>query len=162
MRQICRLLNVKELLSMNIIEAMNMIRRLELLPEINDAEDQAVIRTLHSYFSEMYEIELCDKSAIENGADLSDYGSKSIDEKTAIHEKYWSNNALFYVPCSVSGDPDHDWNLLSGIEIFRNGDDDNHLYIFSAKYTKPWEGVTNLVYMLKDVDGVLKIEHYFF
>lgn len=146
---------------MDIIEAMNMMRRLESLPEIYDAEDQAVIRTLHSYFAEMYEIELRDKSAIESGVDFSDYASTSIAEKTAIHERYWSNPALFYVPCSVSSAPEHDWKLLTGIEIFRNGDKDNRLFIFSAKYPYSWGGISNRVYVLKVVDGVLKLEHKF-
>ena len=146
---------------MEIIEAMNMVRRLESLPEIYDAEDRAVIRALHSYFTEMYAIELRDKSAIESGVDFSDYASTSIAEKTAIHERYWSNSALFYVPCSVSGDPEHNWNLLTGIEIFRNGDDDNRLFIFSAKYPYSWGGIGNRVYVLRGVDGVLKLEHQF-
>ncbi|HHV48206.1 MAG TPA: hypothetical protein GXX56_04480 [Rhodocyclaceae bacterium] len=146
---------------MDIIEAMNMMRRLESLPEIYDAEDKAVIRTLHSYFSEMYETELRDKSAMESGEDYSSYASGSIAEKVAIHERYWSNPALFYVPCSISGDPAHNWELLTGIEIFRNGDDDNRLFIFSAKYPYSWGGISNRVYVLKVVDGVLKLEHQF-
>ncbi|WP_041825600.1 hypothetical protein [Laribacter hongkongensis] len=146
---------------MDIIESMNMMRRLESLPEIYDAEDQSIIRTLHSYFSEMYEIELRDKSAIESGEKSSDYLSKSISEKTVIHKKYWSNPALYYVPCSICGEPKHVWSLLTNIEIFRNGDDENHLFIFSAKHPNSWGGVNNLVYLLKVVDGAIKIEHEF-
>lgn len=93
---------------MNIIEAMNMMRRLESLPEIYRETDKAVINTVHAYFSELYEIEIRDKSVIESGNNDSDYLSKSVAERTAIHKKYWSNPALFYVPCSMSSDPQHD------------------------------------------------------
>lgn len=86
---------------MNIIEAMNMMRRLESLPEIYRETDKAVINTVHAYFSELYEIEIRDKSVIESGNNDSDYLSKSVAERTAIHKKYWSNPALFYVPCSM-------------------------------------------------------------
>jgi hypothetical protein len=146
---------------MNIIEAMNMIRRLKSLPDIYLAADKAVIHTVHDYFNEMYEIELRYKSALENGEDIFSAMSISIDEKTVIHKKYWSNFALFYVPCSASSDPEHKWNLLSNIEIFRNEDDDNQLFIFSAKYPSPFGSATNRIYVLKAVDGVLKFEHKF-
>lgn len=146
---------------MNIIEAMNMMRRLESLPEIYREADKAVINTVHAYFSELYEIEIRDKSVIESGNDDSDYLSKSVAEKTAIHKKYWSNPALFYVPCSMSSDPQHDWNLISKVEIFRNDDDDNQLFIFSAKYPYSWGGTSNRVYVLRVLDGELKFEHVF-
>lgn len=146
---------------MDIIEAMNMMRRFESLPEIYLAADKAVIQTVHAYFAELYETEVRDKLAMESGNDYSDYMSESIKEKTAIHKKYWSNPALFYVPCSISSDPRHDWKLLSNIEIFRNDDDDNQLFIFSAKYPYSTGTPSNRVYVLKAVDGALKFEHEF-
>lgn len=146
---------------MDIIEAVNMMRRLQSLPEIYLAADKAVFQTVHAYFSELYQTEVRDKSVMESGEDYSEYCSRSIAEKTVIHRKYWSNPALFYVPCSISGDPRHDWSLLSNIEIFRNDDDDNRLFIFSAKYPFPSGGLSNRVYMLRVVDGVLKFEHKF-
>jgi len=146
---------------MDIIEAMNMMRRLESLPEIHSAADKAVIQTIHAYFSELYETEIHDKSVMESGNDDSEYLSRAIAEKTAIHKKYWCNPALFYVPCSISGEPRHDWSLINNIEIFRNDDDDNQLFIFSAKYPYSWGGISNRVYVLKAVDGELKIEHSF-
>lgn len=146
---------------MDLINAINMMRRLESLPEIYRAADKAVVQTVHAYFAELYETEVRDKFAMENGRHDSEYLNRSITEKIVIHKKYWSNPALFYIPCSISGDPDHDWSLLSSIEIFRNDDDDNHLFIFSAKYPYATGSLSNRVYMLKMVDGALKFEHQF-
>ncbi|PTT92297.1 hypothetical protein DBR42_02235 [Pelomonas sp. HMWF004] len=140
---------------------MNMMQRLQSLPEIHLAADKAVVQTVHAYFAELYETEVRDKSVMESGEDHSEYLSQSIAEKTVIHRKYWSNPALFYVPCSISGAPRHNWSLLSNIEIFRNDDDDNRLFIFSAKYPFPSGGLSNRVYMLRVVDGALKFEHEF-
>lgn len=146
---------------MNIIDAMNMVRRLESLPEIYLAADKAVIQTVHAYFAEMYETELRDKAFFESGENVLDYMSISIDEKIVIHKKYWSNSALFYVPCSTSSDPAHNWNLLTNVEIFRNDNDDNQLFIFSAKYPFPSGTASNRVYVLRLINGVLMFEHKF-
>ncbi len=146
---------------MNIIEAMNIMRRLNSLPEIYLSLDKAVIQTVHAYFAEMYEIELRDKSFIESGREDSGYLSKSVAEKVVIHERYWSNPAQFYVPCSISGDPRHNWELISDVEIFRNDDDENQLFIFAAKYPYPMGGLSSRVYMLRLLNEQLKFEHKF-
>jgi hypothetical protein len=146
---------------MDIIEAINMMRRLESLPEIYSSTEKAVIKAIHAYYSELFEIEKADILYFESGEKEEGYSRKSIARKIEVHKRYWSNHALFYEPCSLSSDPKHDWSRVSEIEILRNDDDDNQLFLFTAKYKSTSGTKLNLSYLLKTINGNLFIEHSF-
>ena len=146
---------------MDIIEAINMMRRLESLPEIYSFTEKAVIKTLHAYYAEVFEIEKADTLYFESEEKEEGYSTKAIERKIEVHKRYWSNHALFYEPCSVSSEPRHDWSRISEIEILRNDDDDNQLFMFTAKYKSTSGTKLNLAYLLKNINGDIFIEHSF-
>ena len=147
---------------MDIIEATNMMRRLECLPDIHKAEDVAIIRTLHAYFNELYAIELQDKAYADKGVEDEAYEQQSLDKKTEVHEKYWSNQSEFYQPCTIMNQPRHNWDHISHISILRNNDEENELFIFTAKYRESkGKSASNIGYLLAFVDDQLMIEHKF-
>ncbi|MFC3153478.1 hypothetical protein ACFOEK_20730 [Litoribrevibacter euphylliae] len=148
---------------MEISDALKLIDRINNLPEIYDQIERAVIATMHSYYSEILNIEM-EEAKIMEGEDYNhDELAPLIENKKSIHEKYWSNPAGFYQPCSSSSSPDHIWNNLSSIEILQNGDDELPLFLFKANYTdQDINLTTNRAYLLKLRGTQLKIEHTFF
>lgn len=147
--------------AMNITDALNLMRRLESLPAIYEAADLAVIGTVKAYYAELFETELRDQARYAAGTDDRAAMRQSIEDKRAVHSKYWSNPALFYQPCSTSSDPSHDWSRISDIQVFRNEDDDNRMFIFAARYRMSERTQVNHVYVLRQVEDALKIEHSF-
>ncbi|WP_435274324.1 hypothetical protein ACMAZF_13510 [Psychrobium sp. nBUS_13] len=148
---------------MNINEALEWVKRIENLPDIYSAIEDAVIAVINSYYLELIEVEKLEAEIISK----KEYEERSLDihmaTKRKIHSKYWSNSAGFYQPCSTSSHPDHVWEALSDIEVYQNGDDDNQLFIFRGKYKDPSHGVVTMrVYILKRFWNELKIEHEFY
>ena len=148
---------------MEISDALKIIDRINHLPEIYEQIEKAVLAVMYSYYNEILTVEL-DEAKIMNG---DEYGNEDLNpligQKKLIHAKYWSNLAGFYQPCSSSSEPEHVWSNLSEIEILQNGDDDNPLFIFKAKYTdQDFNLTTNRAYLLRLSGTLLKIEHTFF
>ncbi|WP_417526549.1 hypothetical protein [Marinomonas shanghaiensis] len=148
---------------MDLEDAFNLINRIENLPQIYDEIEKAICSVVHSYFQELLEVE--EQEAVIMGkenyerSELTPY----LNKKSEIHNKYWSNSAKFYQPCSSSSSPEHIWECLSDIEVLQNGDDENNLYIFKAKSKNPDNGLlTNKAFLLKLEDDKLLIEHEFF
>jgi len=146
---------------MDIIEAMNMMRRFENLPEINLASDRAVIKTLNSYFSELHETEKDDEAYFQADSRSEEYKQNSIAKKIEIHKRYWSNHSTFYEPCSLSSMARYDWEKITDVLIQRNDDDDDQLFLFIAKYNMTDTTKMDRTYLLKKFDGKLLIEHAF-
>ncbi len=146
---------------MDIIEAMNMVRRIENLSEICQASDKAVIRTVHEYFSELHAIEKNDEVYFQAESRDENYVPNSIANKIAIHKRYWANPSIFYEPCSLSSMPRYDWNKVTEVQIQRNDDDENQLFLFIAKYSMSETALMNRTYLLKQYDQTLLIEHEF-
>lgn len=147
---------------MDIIEATNMQRRLECLPDIHKAEDIAVIETMHAYFSGLYAIELDDKAYCAAKTEDETYEEASIQRKMEVHGKYWSNMSEFYFPCAVLDQPNHNWECISHIVILRNNDEDNELFLFTAKYKEPkGKAASQVAYLLMFTDDQLMIEEKF-
>ena len=147
---------------MDIIETTNMQRRLECLPDIHKAEDVAVIKTMHAYFSEMYAIELDDKAYCETKTEDEAYEEASIKRKMEVHEKYWSNMSEFYFPCAVMDQPSHNWECVNHIVILRNNDEENELFLFTAKYREQkGKPAPHIAYLLMFTDDQLMIEEKF-
>lgn len=148
---------------MEISDALRLIDRIQNLPEIYGRIERAVFSVIHSYYGEILHVELEEAKIMESDDFKHNELDKFVEAKKLIHSKYWSNLAVFYQPCSSSSQPDHVWSNLSGIEILQNGDNDNSLFIFKAKYTNSeTKLVTDRAYLLKLTDGELKIEHTFF
>ena len=148
---------------MNINEALDWVKRIENLPDIYSAIEDAVIAVVHSYYSELIEVEKLEAAIISR----NDYEDQQLighmEKKKEIHERYWSNLAAFYQPCSSSSHPNYIWEALSDIEVYQNGDDDNQLFIFRGKYKDTNQGVVTLrVYVLKQTNNELKIEREFY
>ena len=149
--------------SMNIHDALNMVRRIENLPKIYDQIEKAVCGVVHTYFQEIFEVEKLE-AEIMSSPDYSDDDLDShLKKKAEIHKRYWSNSSRFYQPCSSSIHPEHIWESLCDIEILQNGDDDCPLYIFKANSKDPDNGlITKIGFILKLKEGNLYIEHKFF
>ncbi len=148
---------------MELSKALRLIDRIKNLPEIHDQIERAVLAVIYSYYEEILHVEL-EEANIMAHEDLGRHDlDKLISAKKIIHEKYWSNLASFYQPCSSSSQPDHIWSNFSDIKIFQNGDDENSLFLFTAKYTNSGVNTTSSrAYLLKLNEGKLKIEHTFF
>ncbi|WP_394233361.1 hypothetical protein [Pseudomonas anguilliseptica] len=148
---------------MEIRDALNLIHRIENLPEIYNKIEMAVCSVIHSYFDEMLNIEKKESAIMEREDYRSDELSPFLDQKRSIHDKYWSNPSAYYRPCSSSSEPRHVWAYLCDIEVLQNGDDENSLFIFKANYKKP-DSSTKIVkaFILKISGSSLKIEHEFF
>ena len=148
---------------MEISDALKMIDRINHLPEIYDQLEKVALAVIHSYYNEILTAEL-EEAKTMNGDqyDNEDLG-RLIEQKKLIHAKYWSNPAGFYQPCSSSSEPDHVWSNFSEIEILQNGDEENSLFIFKAKYTdQDFNLTTNRAYILRLNGTLMKIEHAFF
>jgi len=148
---------------MEISDALKMIDRINHLPEIYDQIEKAVLAVMYSYYNEILTVEL-DEAKVMNTDEYDEKDlSHLIEQKKQIHAKYWSNLAGFYQPCSSSSEPDHVWSNFSEMEILQNGDDENSLFIFKAKYTdQEFNLTTNRAYLLRLSGTLLKIEHTFF
>lgn len=146
---------------MDIIEAMNMVRRIENLSEIHQASDKAVIRTVHRYFYELHEIEKNDEAYFQSESHDKDYALTSIENRKVIHKRFWANHSVFYEPCSLSSMHWYDWDKVAQVEIQRNDDDENQLFLFIAKYNMSDTAIMNRTYLLKQYDKALLIEHEF-
>lgn len=148
---------------MEIRDALNLINRIENLPEIYNKIEMAVCAVIHSYFDEMLEVEKKESVVMERGDYDSDELNLFLDQKKSIHDKYWSNQSIYYRPCSSSSEPRHVWAYLCDIEVLQNGDDENSLFIFKANYKKS-ESSTKIIkaFILKASGSSLKIEHEFF
>ncbi|WP_325892440.1 hypothetical protein [Grimontia sp. NTOU-MAR1] len=148
---------------MDINDALNMIRRLENLPEIYDQIERAVCGVVHSYFQDMLEVERLEAEIMSSSDYNRDELEPHLEKKAEIHKKYWSNSSPFYQPCSSSSSPEHIWECLSDIEILQNGDDDCSLYIFKANLKDPDHGlVSKKAFILKLKEGHLYIGHELF
>jgi hypothetical protein len=148
---------------MDLIESLNMVRRIENLPEINDRLDKAIIYAVYEYYRELFELEELE-GEFSTGTDLDfEKLDKHLKDKEVIHQKFWCNQSPFYEPNSISSTPQHSWKYVSDIEVMRNGDDENNLFIFKAKYDEPSHPVAaQRAYLLKAVGESFKIEHAFF
>lgn len=146
---------------MDAIESINLIRRLQSLPEINSAIEKSIVRFMHSYLNEMYEIEKDDIEYYKNKNRDPKYSDVSISRKIEVHKKYWSNHGVFYMPCSIGSEPDHDWEKISDISIQKNDDDDNNLFLFISRYQRSSSRKINFTYLLKRNNGNFSIEHRF-
>ncbi len=148
---------------MEIRDALNLIHRIENLPEIYNKIELAVCAVIHSYFDEMLEVEEKESAVMEREDYNSDELNLFIDQKRSVHDKYWSSQSIYYRPCSSSSEPKHVWAYLCDIEVLQNGDDENSLFIFKANYKKS-ETSTKIIkaFILKISGSSLKIEHEFF
>lgn len=148
---------------MEIRDALNLIHRIENLPEIYNKIEMAVCSVIHSYFDEMLEVEKKESAVMGREDYSSDEMNSFLDQKRSIHDKYWSNHSAYYQPCSSSSEPRHVWAYLCDIEVLQNGDDENSLFIFKANYKKP-DSSTKIAkaFILKESGSSLKIEHEFF
>ncbi|PMJ92676.1 hypothetical protein [Vibrio sp. 10N.261.55.A7] len=148
---------------MEIQEALQFVDRLQNLTGIYDSIEKAVCCTVHSYYDEMYQIEAKEADIVEQKG----FRSASLDllriNKRKVHNKYWSNKANFYQPCSTSSEPSHVWNSLVNIEVLQNGDDNNSLYIFKAQKQRDDGSLgVSVGFLLQLTDNQLFIEHEFF
>ncbi|HHG3492848.1 TPA: hypothetical protein ACPVZI_004475 [Vibrio parahaemolyticus] len=148
---------------MEIQEALKLVNRLQNLTDIYDSIEKAVCCTIHSYYDEMYRIEVQEAEIVINEG----FRSPSLDslkvDKNEVHKKYWSNASSFYQPCSTSSEPEHVWDSLTNIEILQNGDDYNSLYIFKANKLRDDGSLgVSVAFLLKLTDNELFIEHEFF
>ncbi|MDH0097251.1 hypothetical protein L1F06_016085 [Ectopseudomonas hydrolytica] len=148
---------------MEIRDALNLIHRIENLPEIYNKIEMAVCSVIHSYFDEMLEVEKKESAVMGRENYSSDELNSFLDQKRSIYDKYWSNHSAYYQPCSSSSEPRHVWAHLCDIEVLQNGDDENPLFIFKANYKKP-DSSTKIAkaFILKESGSSLKIEHEFF
>ncbi|WAJ38469.1 hypothetical protein OU800_04315 [Pseudomonas sp. GOM7] len=148
---------------MEIRDALNLIHRIENLPEIYNKIEMAVYSVIHSYFDEMLEVEKKESAIMEREDYSFDELSSFLDQKRSIHDKYWSNPSEYYRPCSSSSEPRHVWAYLCDIEVLQNGDDENSLFIFKANYKKTGDSTKVVKAFILRVSGSsLKIEHEFF
>lgn len=148
---------------MKVSEALDLIDRLKNLPDLYDRIEVAVCGLVHRYYDELYEVEKLEAEIIDAVGFDDDRLPALLSRKSEIHEKYWSNKAPYYKPCSVGNTPDHVWGLLTNIKILQNGNDENSLYIFKAIKLRPDGSLgTSVAFILKLVEDQLFIEHEFF
>jgi len=148
---------------MDINDALNMIRRIENLPEFYDQTEQAVCAVVHSYFQEILAVEKLEAEIMSSPDYNRDDLDPHLEKKAEIRKKYWSNPPQFYHPCSSSSSPEHLWECISDIEVLQNGDDENSLYIFRANSKDPDHGlVTKKAFILKLKEDHLYTEHELF
>ena len=151
---------------MKIKDVLNIFDRLVELPQMNSDLENAIVCLMKLYFSEMQEIELeYDRIRKELGL-YSDEASaemkKLIEKKLKLHKKFWSNQERYYQPLSL-GTCNYTWSGFQEIEVLQNGDDNNQLFLFKAKYIDKKNGNNeNIAYLLKLTKSSLSIEHCFF
>ena len=153
---------------MKVKDALQLVERLSNLNEIYDHRTKVVTAFVHEYFSELYEYEKLEAEISLRNRDLElkdrEDSFKYLKEKRAVHDKYWSNKAQYYAPCSASSDPSHDWSRVIGIVVMETGDDDCPQYLFNYGY-RAHSGSSTIAkksFLVKLQDETLGFEHAFF
>ncbi|MCH2042227.1 MAG: hypothetical protein MK185_16470 [Saccharospirillaceae bacterium] len=149
---------------MEVKEALQLVDRLSNIAEIHSRRYSFITAFVYEYFSEIFKIEKLESEMILNNRNLEkeqqEDSFKYLPAKREIHNKYWSNSSLFYVPCSAGSEPEHDWSKVSDIEIMETGDDDCPQFIFMCKYQDC--SAVRKALLIKIEGGRLGIEHEFY